>query len=301
MSIPAASMIGRNEISPCIAARASTHLNPSDTQYCIAWESEGDVYAHMYDEQGPLGSRLTISDTARSEYFPSVAAGFCEFTVAYLKAITATGPAPVHAARVLLDGTVAVTDRAVTLTNSLHQHYIRTASRPIQDTPIESNTTLITWQSAGGLVPLGPWDIRARFFEPVAPNTSFFGTACPGPAGELAQIGSADGPPIAGNPDFKVTVTDTPPSSLVALLISTNLTTTSIPGAPGCELYAGLPVLTALPTLSDAAGNSSIPLPLPCSIPSGAILAFQWVIHTPGHNAFGFISSNDMDVSWSHF
>lgn len=26
----------------------------------------------------------------------------------------------------------------------------------------------------------------------------------------------------------------------------------------------------------------------------------EWGIFTPGHNAFGWITSNDMDVAWSH-
>lgn len=42
-------------------------------------------------------------------------------------------------------------------------------------------------------------------------------------------------------------------------------------------------------------------LPLPCSIPDGAALAFQWAIYRPGNNAFGWIVSDDMDVYWSHF
>lgn len=294
------SSIGPNELRPCIAARASTHFNPSDTQYCIAWEDEGDVHAHMYGETGPMGGLITVRNTAEFEGIPAVAAGFCEFTVAYGETIApAEFSFNIRAARVLLDGTVAVTDRAVDVQNGPFQNHIRMASRPIQDNPIERNTTLIAWYGATGPA-AGLNDIRARFFEPVASNTSFFGTACPGPAGEMAQIGSADGPANAGNPDFKITITSAPPVSLVALVISTNFTTTPIPGAPGCSLYAGLPLLTALPTVSNAVGNGFVPLPMPCSIPSGSALAFQWAIYTPGHNAFGWIVSNDMDVSWSH-
>lgn len=300
-NLSGAASIGPSELRPCIAARASVHGNPTDLQYCVAWEDEGDVHAQMYDGNGPQGSMIVIQDTPEFEGIPSVAAGFCEFTVSYGETVApAEFSFNIYAARVLLDGTVAIDDREVDVPNGPFQNHIRSASRPIQDSPTESNTTLITWYGATGPTG-GVNDVRARFFEPVEPNTTFFGSACPGPAGELPQIGSQDGPAIPGNPDFKVTVTNSPPLTLAAVVISGNFTTTPIPGAPGCSLYAGLPLITALPTVVNGVGNGSVNVPIPCSIPSGAGLAFQWAIYTPGHNAFGWIVSNDMDIFWSHF
>ena len=201
----------------------------------------------------------------------------------------------------LLDGTVAITDREVDAPSGPFQSHIRMASRPIQDAGPETNRTLIAWYGATGATTSSLNDIRARFFEPVASNTTFFGSPCPGPNGELAQIGSADGPAAPGNEDFKVTIAGAPPSSIAALVISTNFTTLPVPGAPGCFLYAGLPFVTVLPTVTNAVGDGVVTLPLPCSIPHSAGLAFQWGIFTPGHNAFGWIVSNDMDINWSHF
>lgn len=295
------SAIGPNELTPAIAARASRQTNPTDTQYCIAWEGESSVFGRMYSETNATGSVFTVRDTANYEGMPSVAAGFCEFTVAYGEIIPPNEFAvDIRAARVLLDGTVAVTDRAVDLLGGPYQANLRSASRPIRDSGKETNTTLLTWYGATGPAN-GLNDVRARFFEPVVPNDSLFGVACPGPLGELAQIGSAGGSAIAGSPDFRLTIASAPANSLAVLLISPQLTTTAIPGAPGCSLYAGLPFLSVLPTFTDAAGSGFAPLPMPCSIPSGFTLAFQWGIYTPGHNAFGWIVSNDMDINWSHF
>jgi hypothetical protein len=42
-------------------------------------------------------------------------------------------------------------------------------------------------------------------------------------------------------------------------------------------------------------------LPIPCSVPCGVTLAFQWGVFTPGWNNFGWIVSDDLDISWSHF
>src|SRR5690606_31107131 len=116
----------------------------------------------------------------------------------------------------------------------------------------------------------------------------------------LAAIGDTGGEPSAGNSDFQFTITGAPPVHLAVLLSSDQLTTKPMPGTAGCELYAGLPSLTILPTLTDAAGSGSVGLPLPCTSPHTASLAFQWAIYTPGHNAFGWIVSNDQDIFSSH-
>jgi hypothetical protein len=132
------------------------------------------------------------------------------------------------------------------------------------------------------------------------PVSGPFGFACAGPLGELPAIGTAGGEAFPGNDDFDFTVSTAPAFSLAVLLISDQFTTTPLPGAPGCNLYAGLPFLTLLATVTDGAGFGSVDLPIPCGIPNGAALAFQWGVYTPGHNAFGWIVSNDLDISWSH-
>src|SRR5690606_36110378 len=124
-------------------------------------------------------------DPANYEGMPAVGAGHCEFTVAYGELIPpAEVSVNIRAARVLLDGTVAINQRDVDVLNGPHQNNICVSSRPIQSTAtMPTNTTLITWNGETG--PSGGIsDIRARFFEPVQPYPSLFGTACPGPAGE---------------------------------------------------------------------------------------------------------------------
>ena len=94
-------------------------------------------------------------------------------------------------------------------------------------------------------------------------------------------------------------VTSTPPNSLAVLVISDQLTTSLLPGAPGCSLHAGLPLLLALPTVTNGVGTGTATVPIPCSVPPGVVLAFQWGVYTPGHNTFGWIVSSDIDVSWN--
>ena len=124
-----------------------------------------------------------------------------------------------------------------------------------------------------------------------------FGSGCVEPTGTTPQI-TAIGEPRPGNQTFGMRVSNAPPNSLAVLVVSSQLTSSPIPGAPGCNLYAGLPLLLALPTVTNAFGVGLATVPLPCSVPPGVALAFQWGIYTPGHNAFGWITSNDIDAAW---
>ena len=81
-------------------------------------------------------------------------------------------------------------------------------------------------------------------------------------------------------------------------MISNTLTSALIPGAPGCTAYLGFPLLTALPAVTTATGGASVSVPIPAGAPPGAVLGFQWAVYTPGHNAFGWITSNDLDIGW---
>ena len=300
--VPSGANVGPDEILPDIGGRASLHSSDGDIQYLIAWEDEGDVLAHMMDLDGVTGSLITIQDDPSYQGQPAVGAGYCEFSVGYLEIIPpAEFDAEIRAARVLLDGTVAVTDRLVDDPGTQAQLGLRASSRQIHTVSEDrTNRVLFAWTGLTGPAS-GINDIRAAYFEPVDANESPFGSPCPGPLGELPLISTAYGPAHAGNDDFEFRVTDAPATSLAVLVISSQLTTMPIPGAPGCSLYAGLPVLMILPTVTNAAGVGAVVLPIPCSIPSGAVLAFQWGVYSPNANAFGWIVSDDLDISWSHF
>ncbi len=295
-----------DEGKPDIGSRASLHQDASDMQFCIAWEEEEDVVAHMYDLFGPVGGQITVRATPDYEGMPAVGAGFCEFTIAYGEIVPPQEfGVDIRAARVLLDGTVAIDHRPVDVLGGPVQGQIRASSRPIHTVAEqETNTTLLTWWGQTG--PSGTSavnDVRARFFEPCAPSTFPFGSPCPGPLGELPTIGlmpTFAQRPIAGNEDFRLLLTGAPANSLAVLLISDVLTTIPIPGAPGCSLYAGLPLVSVLPAVTLGTGAANREVPLPCSIPSGTTLAFQWAIYSPQANAFGWIVSDDLDISWNH-
>jgi len=295
--VTGANQIGDNERRHDIGSLASSYYDPTTQRYCIAWDDQRDVMAHMYDGSGPVGVPITVRATALDETDPVVGVGSCEFTIAYGESVSVgVGLLDVRAARVLLDGTVATNHKLVEAPGTMLRDRLVISSRPAQATNSgASNRTLIVWENqlaAGGIV--------GRFFEPVIPTMNLIGLACPGPLGELAAIGSNGGEPVAGNSTFEVTISGAPAPSLAALVISGQLTTTSIPGAPGCFLYAGLPFVTVLATVTNSVGDGSVPLPIPCAIPSGVTLACQWAIYSPAANAFGWIVSNDMDINWQH-
>ncbi len=256
----------------------------------------------------PVVGTFPISATADIESMPAVAGGACEFTVASGQApANAPNSVNIRAARVLPDGSVPVTHRPVDVGNGPIQGGLQVASalalnsthpsNPVQN---EVNTALLVWWRTTG--PVGPNtnDVRARFFKPVAPSVTPFSSACFGPGGSLPQIGTMNGPSIPGNFTFRVTIDNGPANSIAFLLISHNLTTTSIPGAPGCDLYVGFPLLNALPAVVVGNGSGSHFVPIPCSVPHGTTLAFQWIVYTPGWNPVEFVASDDLDIYWSH-
>lgn len=298
--VSGATSVGPNEITPDIGSRATLHQNGGDIQYLIAWERDGDVLGQMYDLSTAMGTTIGVAQTTDYEGVPAVGAGFCEFTVGYMRAIPpAEFDIDVLAARVLLDGTVAVSGRLIDDPGSQFQNGLRASSRPIHTaSEKQTNRSLLVWMGQTG--PSGGNDVRGRFFEPVGANVYPFGTACAGPFGTLAAIGTYGGLPFAGNDGFGFTVSGTVPSSLAVLVVSDQFVSAPIPGAPGCTLYAGLPFLVILPTVTDASGFGSVPVPIPCGIPSPSSLAFQWGIFVPGFNPFGWVVSNDDDVLWSH-
>jgi hypothetical protein len=225
-----------------------------------------------------------------------VGAGTCEFTIAYTEA-----PSPlsnqldVYAARVLRDGTVATNHRLVDGQQNALRDRLVISSRQIHDTNSNlTNRTLIAWENGN------PFDgVVGQRFEPVTASVNPFGTACPGPLGELAAIGTSGGTPYAGNSAFAITITDGPANSLAVLAISDQLASNPLPGAPGCTVYGGAPIVL-LPILTDNLGDGAMALPMPCSIPHGLTLACQWGIYSPTANAFGWVLSNDVDISWYH-
>tara|TARA_R110002096_G_scaffold315272_4_gene509542 strand:- start:184 stop:2529 length:2346 start_codon:yes stop_codon:yes gene_type:complete len=291
--------VGASEVSPDIALVAANLFDPN-AQYLIAWEDEGDIHAHRYSYAGALGNEIVVRATANHETGPAVGGGFCEFSVGYLESTPSSQFAiNVRAARVLLDGTVAIAGKAIDVLNGPFQHGLRASSwNPGTETTSNYwvNSVMFAWTGQTGFG--GIDDIRARRFDPVAANTNLFGAACPGPNGELPMIGT-NGEPIPGNGDLEFTVDDAPPGSIAALLIGDNFMTSPLPGAPGCQLYMGTPVLTALSTTANFAGVGKVAVPIPCGVTVGSAFAFQWIVMTPGHNAAGWITSNDMDVSWT--
>ncbi len=292
-----------DEVTPDIACRTSDWSSSNDRQYCIAWEDEGDVYAQMFDLNGTLGAPFPVRNTANYEGMPAVGAGFCEFTIAYGEIIPpAQFSVNVYAARVLLNGTVTTNHRPVDVLNGPFQSNIAVSSRPSYRSGVpgfrEANTALIVWNGETGPTGAASDDIRARFFEPIVANLTPFGSPCPGPLGEMPMIGTAGGNPTAGNVDFEITVSGGLSNSFGLLVFSNVLTTTTVPGAPGCLLFAGLPWINFRSAPLDATGFGTANIPIPCSIPSGATLAFQWLVYSPTSNSYGFILSNDLDINW---
>jgi len=302
-SVQGAASIGVHEKDPDIAALAfwpgSQILHPFDMQYCIAWEEDGDIKAHMYNHQYPIYSEFTVrADPNVTEFMPAVGAGFDEFTVVYgERPIQGGGQTNIYGARVKTNAWVPVDHRPIDVLNGPSQSGLCVSSRTIcpEDGPIEpTNGALVAW--SGYTSPTS--DIRARGWEPVEPVVIPFGVPCPGPLGEMPRIGTDNGPPVAGRRSFELTVSDAPASSVAILFISDTFASTPIPGAPGCNLYLGLPVIGTYVAVTSPSGTASAPVPIPTQIPTGTNLAFQWIIYSPTANAFGWIVSDDLDISW---
>jgi len=297
-TVAAAGSIGSNEHYADIAMMADDIYEP-DPLFLIAWDEELDIKAQRYTLSGPLGNEIDIRSTTDTETGPAVGAGDCEFTVGYMQSVPPNEFAfNVRAARVLEDGTVAVSNRPVDVLNGPFQAGLRASSLP-PHAQTRGNTTMLAWYGETG-PSSGLNDVRARMFEPVVATVTPYGSACAGPGGTLPTIGT-NSDPIPGNDLFYITLTNAPANSLAVLLVGDVLTTNLIPGAPGCNLYMGLPVLDTLASVTSVTGYGAQSVPIPCSVPSGVTLAFQWGVLTPGHNAFGWITSDDLDVNWSHF
>ena len=155
---------------------------------------------------------------------------------------------------------------------------------------------LVAWQFDTGTSSVND-GLRARFVEPMLFDEVVAGTACAGPLGQLPQI-SRGGDAFAGSEDFGMDVSNAPPTSLAVLAVGDAVQNVPIPGAPGCTLHVGLPPLALFPAITDSAGLAGIDLPLPCSIPDGFVLRFQWAIFAPTVNVFGWITSDASTVTW---
>ena len=294
-TVPGAGDIGPSEFLPDIGAIASQHDSPNDLQYLIAWQDESDVLAVGYDAIGPISGVLPIASTGAVEGRPAVGAGFCEFTVAYIEN-QGLNDDDVYATMVNRQGSIG--PRRLVDSPGARQNTTRASSRPIVSGLHPRNSSLLVWMGETGGPTLRP-DIRARFFEPVNMTIGTFGTACSGPLGELPQTGVDGGLPFAGNDEFRLTISNAPPFSLAALVVGSSAVTVPLPGAPGCFVYASLPSIHIDAVFTNGVGDGSVALPIPCSIPSGSFLAMQWAVYTPGHNAFGWITSNDMNFVWN--
>lgn len=291
-----ANAIGVDERVPSIGAIAEQHTGIYDVDYCIAWQDDNDVVARRYDINGPVGNLVTVRATPDFEGAPVVAAGACEFTIGYLTSSSLA--VDVRAAVMHMDGTLGTSFSPVDTGSAVFQSDLAAASLPARNNVLSHNRTMLAWRGMTGPTG-GTADVHARFFEPIGFTSAPYGSPCPGPAGELptnAMLGDA----YAGSQTFGMGLSNAPANSLAVLIVSDLLIGATIPGAPGCNLYAGLPALVLLPEITDASGAATANLPLPCGIPGGTTLAFQWGIYTPGHNAFGWIVSNDIDVNWNH-
>ena len=297
-NVAGASDVGVDEITPSVAL-----MKFSGSRHAlIAWDDDGDILASRYGTNGLLlGSPFAIRSTSAIQSMPAVGGGWCDFTVGYAEADPATPfRKNIRAARVKWDGTVAIADRPVDILNGPNQGGLRAASPPFNGSSQDrTSTTLLVWWGETGSGS-GVRDVRARFFEPVAPSLWPYGTACAGPGGTLPQIGTANGQPIPGNDTFRFTVANAPPNSIAFLMTSATLTTTPIPGAPGCDLYIGLPLISATPAFVNGSGFGSLIVSIPYCVPSGSLLGFQWAVFAPGWNPIGLVVSDDLDVSWSH-
>ena len=290
--MPGGSAIGVDERRPDVAAT----VHPTTPQTLFVWQDEFDIEAHRFNIFGPVGSPFSIRDTSSWDTSPAVGAGSTEFSVGYISAPALNSTAQdVYAARVLLNGTVLAPHSPITTLSGPLQRSLR-ASSVVSGGGNQPNGVMFGWlvdSDSVGVIN----DIRARFYEPVTSFVSPFGTACSGPGGTLPTI-TADGIPYPGNAAFAIELSNAPGGSLAALLISNTLTTVSIPGAPGCTLYVDFPLLLAVPTITTAGGAANVSVPIPAGAPPGALLGFQWGVFTPGYNAFGWIASDDLDISW---
>ncbi len=294
-NVPGAASIGVDERRPDVASTD----HPTTPQTLVVWQDQFDIEAHRYDIFGSVGGPFPIRATSRWETGPAVGGGATEFSVGYLSAPASNASATeVYAARVQINGSVLASDSEITSFGGPLQRSLRASSVPrTSNNGNRPNGVMFSWLLESDSIGVIN-DIRAQFYEPVTANVSPFGTACSGPGGTLPTIGT-NSSPYPGNADFRVELSNAPPASLAALLISDTLTSVSIPGAPGCQLYVNFPPLIALPIVTSAVGEGSVAIPIPVTTPPSVLLGFQWGVYTPGYNPFGWIASNDLDIAWN--
>ena len=279
-----------------IAAVASRHSYPTDLRYCITWQQFEDVYAAIYDLGGVVGlAPIPVRATLANEGAPAVAAGTCDFSIAYTE--TNAADVDLYAARITADGIVTANHVLIDAAGSYYQDSVAIASRPIRDFGTQDNVSMVVWSSYSGAG--GRPIVKSRLFVPVATSENPFGVGCPGPGGAVPTIGTVSGPPLPGNASFGIALSQAPPSSLAVLVVSSVTANNPLPGAPGCRLYLDQPFVALLPAATTIAGAAVVSLPIPCAVYGSPGLACQWAIYTPGHNAFGWITSDDVDLLWT--
>ena len=293
-------LIGPDERFPDIAALASQRQDPNDLQYCVVWQDDLDISALLFDLNGSISAPITVRASAAAEVKPVVGAGHCEFTVTYGE-VTGSGNQAIdlYAARILPFGSVPLDRRVVRNPGNLLQTGVRVSSRPILPSAGQQpNSSMIVWHDVTGTPVPTDASVRACRFEPVAPTLNYVGVGCPGPLGELPEIGWFPSQPYGGNTSFGIALDLAPVNSLAVLVFGTQLTNQQIPGAPGCFLLTGPPFLGLVPTVTDAVGEASVSMPIPCALPPNFLLGLQWGVYSPTANAFGWIVSNNLDISW---
>jgi hypothetical protein len=298
--VPGGSSQFGDEGAPDIAVLNESQFY-NNSGHCIVWQENGTIQAHRFDENGPIGSPFAVRASSQHAFAPSIGAGVSEWTVAYYEAASSTAAnAVVRAARVLADGSVPTDDRPVEPTAHPVTGRPQVSSRGYFGPGLGYGTdgTLIVWTDDTGPAS-GPSEIHARRFEPVAPNEIRTGLPCAGPNGTTPTIATSNGPAYAGNDDYQLSVALAPPGALAALMISPASQSSIIPGAPGCVLELGLPLLAAMPAVVSPFGFATVGVPIPLGVPDGALLTFQWAVYTPGHNPFGWITSDAIELHYS--
>ncbi|MFK7740228.1 MAG: hypothetical protein AB8H80_07880 [Planctomycetota bacterium] len=288
------SQIGDNERRPDIAQLDGGN-NPAGL---VVWEDTFDIRGHRFHAAGLLGAPFDIRATPDFESGPAVGAGSTEFSVGYLsEPFNSAFEVDIYAARVDTAGNVLVENSAIEVLNGPYQRALRATSVvDAAGATNEPNGVMFGWLLESDSIGLIE-DIRARIYDPVAGAAFPFGQGCVGPGGTLPEIVAA-GSPYPGNNSFQIEIANAPANSLAVLVIGDQLNTLPIPGAPGCTLYMDLPILVALPTVTSPGGAGAVDLPIPLGALPGAMLACQWGVFTPGWNAFGWITSADIDLRW---
>ena len=106
----------------------------------------------------------------------------------------------------------------------------------------------------------------------------------------------AHGKPSLGNPSFAIDVHHGPPNALVGTLVSANAAATPI--GNGCTMYVGLSTVIAVPGTTNAAGFSSMPLPIPPAdvLVDLPLYAQALVLDPPALGGFAFTAAIDLTV-----